>query len=215
MFPACCTSSYRSITEQPRLVSSLKNISTFLSSSNARISNSQSKLKSTAKTLRITTTRSKKSAYIARNTCGERAGRCGARRASGRRTWAHPSNCSNPTNEKLRIHHHHRRIRVLVGYKGKKEDEERSMGPEHDAWRTRCAGCRRCLRPAISLRLRRRRRSSSSGWSPTTRQWIEWGFALAGSWTLCERERERTWDLMVNTKILVFRAVKLKFLKTL
>lgn len=38
MLPACCTSSYRSIMEQPRRVSSLKNISSFLNSSNARMS---------------------------------------------------------------------------------------------------------------------------------------------------------------------------------
>lgn len=42
MLPACWTSSYRSIMEQPRRVSSLKNISNFLNSSNARISNKSS-----------------------------------------------------------------------------------------------------------------------------------------------------------------------------
>lgn len=41
MFPACCTSSYSSTIEQPRLVSSLKKISNFLNSSNALISTHQ------------------------------------------------------------------------------------------------------------------------------------------------------------------------------
>lgn len=38
ILPACCTSSYKSIIEQPRFVSSIKKISSFLNSSNARIS---------------------------------------------------------------------------------------------------------------------------------------------------------------------------------
>lgn len=43
MLPACCTSSYRSIMEQPRRVSSLKNISSFLNSSNALMSSESNK----------------------------------------------------------------------------------------------------------------------------------------------------------------------------
>ena len=97
--PACWTSSYKSATETPCLLSSLKNNSNFLNSSNTLISSKSKRIQPNSKFLSKNRLKlSKKDAHRAQNTCEGRVWRFGAPIAFERRTWELLSNCLNPGN---------------------------------------------------------------------------------------------------------------------
>lgn len=114
MLPACWTSSYRSIMEQPRRVSSLKNISNFLNSSNARISNKSSITKKKKKPTNQQSHRKINCVLIKENgsdrererethrvhsICEGKASKSEARRASEPSISRHLEDCSSPKQQ--------------------------------------------------------------------------------------------------------------------
>lgn len=119
MLPACWTSSYRSIMEQPRRVSSLKNISNFLNSSNARISNKSSITKKKKhKPTNQQSHRKINCALIKENgsdrererethrvhsICEGKASKSEARRASGPSISRHLEDCSSPKQQQQKM----------------------------------------------------------------------------------------------------------------